>query len=250
MAIVRNKAPHRRGFVLKLAVIASCVLGIMQHSVDLSQGFMDSIFMAFTTESNIWAAAICFVFLCIDLVTQGKRSVPQWLYAIKYMATTSVILTWLVFAVLLTPTMNVRYLVSPSNILLHNVTPMLAVLDFVLFDRAYDPPRRQSLFALVLPLAYMMFFFAAYELSGRLPVPYFFLDYKRYGWLGIGARGIGVLYWVLILSGVLLGLGVGILSLKKRCPGKPLTCFLIVTVVMPGVSLVFALLSVLLPGAS
>jgi hypothetical protein len=235
------------GIGLKLGVIASCVLGIMQHSVDISEGFMDSIFMAFTTESNIWVAAMCFVFLCIDLVTKGRRGVPQWLYAVKYMTTTSVILTWLAFAVLLSPTMNVGYLVSPSNILLHNVTPMLAVLDFILFDGNYDPPRKPSSFALVMPLAYGLFFFAAYELSGRLPVPYFFLDYKTYGWLRVDARGIGVVYWILVLSAVLLGIGGGILNLKKRCHEKPLTCSMLVLAAMPGLSLVFALISVLRP---
>ena len=67
------------GTGLKCGVVASCVLGIGQHSLDTSRGFMDSIFMAFTTESNIWVAGVCFVFLGIDLVTKGKRGVAPML---------------------------------------------------------------------------------------------------------------------------------------------------------------------------
>ncbi len=234
------------GVCLKLGVIASCVLGILQHSVDVSQGFMDSIFMAFTTQSNIWAAAICFVFLSIDLVTSGRRGVPRWLYVLKYMATTSVLLTWIVFAVLLSPTVPIGYLVSPSNLLLHNLTPMLALLDFVLFDREYNPPKAHALFGLVMPLGYMVFFFGAYELSGRLPVPYFFLDYRTVGWLSVGADGIGVVYWVLILVGVLLGIGVGILDLKQQCRRRPLRCAVTVVAGMVGLSVVFGVAGVAL----
>ena len=62
---------------------------------------------------------------------------PQCLYVIKYMFTTSVLLTRMVSGVLLTLTMSIAYLVSLSNILLHNLTPSLALLDFILFDREY-----------------------------------------------------------------------------------------------------------------
>jgi len=234
------------GACLKVGVIASCVLGILQHSVDVSQGFMDSIFMAFTTQSNIWAAAICLVFLCIDLVTRGRRGVPRWLTIVKMMATTSVLLTWIVFAVLLSPTVPISYLVSPSNVLLHNLTPMLALLDFVLFDRGYNPRKRHALFGLIIPLAYMVFFFAVYELSGRLPVPYFFLDYRTLGWLSIGANGIGVVYWMLILVGVVLGMGVGMLELKERCQTELLRCAVMVVAGMVGLSVVFGIVGVAL----
>jgi len=165
------------GTGLKLGVIASSVLDIAQYSPDLSRGFLDSILMAFTTESNIWVAAVCFMFLGIDLVTNGKRGVPQ------------------------------------EN----------------------RPSKKHALLALVMPLAYLLFFFAAYELTGRLPVPDFFLDYETYGWLRIGASGIGVVHWVLVLVDVLLGIGVGVVKLRARCQETPLRRSITVIAAMLGV---------------
>ena len=237
------------GASLKLGVIASGMLGITQHSVDLTGGFVDSIFVAYTTQTNIWAAATCLVFLSIDLSTRGTRRLPQWLYVIKYVATTSILLTWFGFAVLLSPTVPIEYLVSPSNIFLHNLTPILALLDFVLFDRQYDPYGKPALFTLIMPIAYVLFFIAAYELTGRLPAPYFFLDYQKCGWLRIGADGIGVVYWVLMLSVVLIGMGAGILDLRGQCREKPVVFSVIVIAAMLGLSVVCALISLLLPAS-
>jgi len=127
-------------------------------------------------------------------------------------------------------------------------TPILALLDLLLFDREYDPSRKHALFTLIIPIAYVLFFSAAYELTGRLPVPYFFLDYLTYSWLRAGADGIGVVYWVLILSGVIIGLGAAAQHLKNQCQENPVKHVVMVIAVMLGLSLISALIDLLPPG--
>jgi len=46
-------------------------------------------------------------------------------------------------------------------------------------------------------------------------VPYYFLDYEKLGWLRISENGIGVIYWILIISVVMLGIGQLILALNN-----------------------------------
>ncbi len=46
-------------------------------------------------------------------------------------------------------------------------------------------------------------------------VPYYFLDYEKLGWLRISGNGIGVIYWILLISMVMLGIGQLILVLNN-----------------------------------
>ncbi len=205
-----QESPKRKkslSHFLKLGVIVSCCAGVLQHDLTAAQGFMDSIFMAFTVQSNIWAAAICLVLLGYDLLVRGEQKRPKFLYLLKYMFTTSILLTWLAFALLLTPTMPKNYLFSLSNLFLHYLTPLLAFLDFVYFDPRNILKKRHLWLVLIMPFLYLIFFFAVYYQTGRLPVPYFFLDVSAYGWFSLGSGGIGVAYWIVGLSLMLLGIG-------------------------------------------
>lgn len=238
-----NRARSILSIALKLGIIASCCTGLFQHDLGVSGGFMRSIFKAFTMQSNIWVAAICFVFLIYELFARAKGPLPDWLYVLKFMFTTSVLLTWIVFAVLLTPFMNAAYLLSTSNLCLHNLTPVLALLDFINFDTGYTPRRKPLWSATIMPLLYTLFFFTAYEITGEPPVPYFFLDYKTLGWFSVGAGGLGVAYWIVILLLVLLGLGAAAFKLKALCRAKPLAVSLGTIAVMTGLPLVSAVVS-------
>ncbi len=229
--------------LIKLGVAVSCWIGINQHDVSLSGGFMDSIYKAFTMQSNILIAAICLVFLVLDWINIGYRKIPQWLHAIKFMFTTSILLTWLVFAVLLTPMMNLNYLLSPSNLFLHNLTPMLALLDFMIFDQDSKLNRSHLGLGLIMPFLYMIFFFSAYEITGKLPVPYFFLDYKELGWLRFGPEGFGVVYLVGLLLLVLIGIGAAILKLKTTTERRPLLVSGVVIVAMVSSSIIVSMMS-------
>ena len=161
------------------------------------------------------------------------------------MFTTSVLLTWFAFAVLLTPIMKPAYLVSISNFCLHNLTPMLALLDFINFDHAYMPEKKHTWLALIMPALYMLFFFSASEMIGKLPVQYFFLDYKTHGWFSIGAGGIGVVYWIVILFLVCLAIGSTALILKSKCREKPVGISLSTLTGMIGLPLASAIISML-----
>jgi len=216
-----SKTTWTVGLWLKLGVIVSAYTGIASHFEPNGGSFMgsDSVFLYYTIQSNIAIAAICLIFLVIDALGNGHRSIPNWLYAAKFTATVGILLTFLVFSLLLIPLVPPGYLTSKSNIFLHNLAPLLALADFLLCDTAYRSTRRHTWLGLILPGAYLIealaLSFAGVRFSGKL-VPYFFLDYQELGWLRISAEGIGVVYWVLLLNLALLGIGFGLLWVKEK----------------------------------
>jgi hypothetical protein len=198
--------------IVKFLVLASCVLGLSLHRYSSSGGFMHSIYGAFTAQSNIWISLICIIFFIMNAAGIKKN---RLLYLIKFMFTSSILLTWLVFAVLLAPILDSSYILSPSNIFLHSITPILAMADFLLFDNEFSISLKSLWTVLVMPLIYLVFAFTVYEQSGSLPTYYFFLDYKKLGWFTMTSTGIGTGFWILLLSAVLYLKGIILLILKN-----------------------------------
>jgi hypothetical protein len=89
---------------------------------------------------------------------------------------------------------------SVQNVLLHTVTPVLALLDWLLLRTA----RSQSRWAawwLLYPLAYLAFVLVRGAIVGRYPYP--FLDVKADGYLAVGITSV-ILLVVFWLFGLLL----------------------------------------------
>ncbi|MBH1940925.1 Pr6Pr family membrane protein [Mobilitalea sibirica] len=205
------------GMLLKLGVIISCCIGIYYTAG--GKGFMgsSSMWLYFTIQSNAWIAFISFIFLIYDILNRN-REISNRFYILKFIFTVSILLTFVVFAVLLSPLMPLDYLISPSNIFLHNITPILAVIDFILCDYKYESKWTHILYVLIMPLLYVTFtLILSFSgiMFGKEIVPYFFLNYEKLGWLSINQYGMGVLYWIIILLILLLGMGTGLLMILK-----------------------------------
>lgn len=212
-----SKKAYTIGVILKIGVVVSCILGLYFSCSTNPKATIGPMMLYFTIQSNIWIAFICAVFLIIDLLTKGNRNIGNWLYVIKFMFTVAIMLTFLVFAVMLSPLMPKSFLLSPPNIFLHNITPILALIDFLICDYGYVSSKKHILFGLLMPLYYIVFAlslsFAGVKFNGEI-VPYFFFNYQELGWLTIGGGKMGVIYWFLILFVLLLIVGTILLKLK------------------------------------
>lgn len=206
--------------LIPFGVAASCCLGILTHSTMQNGDFMAAIFKAFTIQSNIWAGSIALLGLGFSWFSKNKSG-PAWLEPIRFMFTTSITLTWLVFAILLTPTMSLSYLLSQSNFYLHSLTPILSVIDYIRQpnDRV---PFKNLWTVMIMPILYSLYFFVEYAYTGEMPVRYFFMDYRKHGWFGISRKGLGVVYWMILLLTTLVGIGKGLLTLREWGKKDPL----------------------------
>lgn len=222
MELIKNMCKKNiASAIVKFLVLCSCILGLALHRSSSGGGFMHSIYGAFTAQSNIWISVICIIFLILDAARIKK---PRGLYVVKFMFTSSILLTWLVFAVLLAPILDASYILSPSNIFLHSITPILAMIDFLLFDQEFTVRTKSLWTVLLMPLLYLAFAFIVYEKSGSLPTYYFFLDYKKMGWFTVTSNGIGTGFWILLLSAVLYIKGILLLVLKNNVIQGTMPC--------------------------
>ncbi len=199
---------------IKVAIIVVGVLGIVLSAS--SDSFMGNgyVFMFFTVQSNLTIMGISLVFLVNDIRMMFKKEsfLNNILYLIKYTFTIAILITFLVFFIMLAPTLGVDYLLSFKNFSLHAIVPVLALIDFFVFDKDINLTYRNSLVGTLMPIYYLLFFLIGIPLnftytSDGLKAPYFFLNYEEIGWFAITDKGPGVFIYVLILLALIVLLG-------------------------------------------
>ncbi len=208
--------------LLNLSTVVFGMLGL-GFSI-FGQGFMNSsTFLYYTIQSNLLAMLTAGVVLVFERRRLRGREIPTGVQFLRLFSTIAITLTFLVFSLMLTPQIiaegNGAYLVSPGNLFVHNLVPICAILDWCLFGSAKKLKRGSAYCGTVPALAYVCFVYiceaCGVKFSGNT-FPYFFLDYQTYGWFRIGSGGIGVMYWIILLAGVLIGLGFAFLAIARR----------------------------------
>lgn len=198
---------------IKLAMIVVGVLGIVFSASSTSFMANGYVFMFFTVQSNITIMAISLVFLINDVLVLFKKDsfVGQKLYLTKYVFVVAITITFLVFFAVLAPTLGIDYLLSFNNFSLHLIVPVLALIDFFIFDKDIDLTYKNSLLGCLMPLYYVVFFLIGIPLGFRytdtgLKAPYFFLNYEEIGWFQITSKGPGVIVYILEMMVLIVGL--------------------------------------------
>ena len=200
--------------LIKLALVSIGVSGIIVTYV--SAGFMSggTTFLYFTIQSNITIIAITAIYLVDAIgVLRGREPYKnQILRHIKLSFTVAITITFIVFVTLLAPITGVAYFFSYSNFSLHIIVPILAILDYFLFDTDIKIFKLSFLVGTAMPVYYFFFYLigraVGFTYLNGDKAPYFFLDFEKYGWFSVSSEGIGVFYWVTILLvfAALLGL--------------------------------------------
>ena len=198
--------------LIKAALIIIGVLGIVLTA--LSTAFMGgaSVFFFFTVQSNIFIMLMALIFLINEVVVliTNKSFINQTLLHIKYVATIAITITFIVFFTMLAPLMGVDYLLSFNNFSLHAIVPILAIVDFFLFDKDIKLTYKSSLLATISPICYVIFVYTGaifkLEYSENLYYPYFFLNIDTNGFL-FEKGTMGIIPWIIILLGAIIGLG-------------------------------------------
>lgn len=198
--------------------IKSIVTVLAASSVILSligRGLVDAdkAFFYFTIQSNIWIGLIFMIGLIYDviIVSKGKDYRNNLYYVFKMVFTVSITLTFVVFATMLAPFIESTKLYTYTNITLHYIVPLMAIIDFILYDYKIVYKRYYQYFALCPPIIYMIFVYTAsafgltFTDSGE-KYPYFFMDYEKYTWFSIRNGTLGVIYYVIILLIFLIGI--------------------------------------------
>ena len=186
-------------------------------------------FTYFTQLSNLFAALTVAVQLVQSL--RGRRS--RNTAAVKFAATVSILVTFLVYLSVLGPMTPGGLLAAYredgwASLCLHLITPLLTFADFCLNDAEWNWRFRHALCAALPPVIYFLFILLLGALGVRwyqgMSAPYPFLNYAApCGWFGYlpetaGATtlGIGVFYVMLALLLVFLTAGQLLIAISHR----------------------------------
>ena len=191
-----------RPLILSTLVIVG-VLGIVFTAT--STAFMGgkAVFLFFTVQSNIFIILMALIALINEIVslTLEKPFMNQILLHIKFVATVAITITFIVFFTMLAPSMGVDYLLSFNNFSLHAIVPILAIVDFIIFDTDIKLTYPKSLVGTAMPLYYVIFVYIGVPLNFQygqdLKFPYFFLDYDTNGFFF--EKGFGVILWIIVM---------------------------------------------------
>lgn len=161
-------------------------------------GFNASILKYFTTESNILIAIASLIYVIhLILIFKNKANhIPKGFRIFKFIATVSVVLTFLTVVLLLAPTSkDATFLFSNSQAIFHVVTPLLSLTTWLLFEHNKDFKLPESCYGLITVLIYGIFYLInclTHIQAGKVKP-----EYDWYGFTGFGINLIPVVMIVM-----------------------------------------------------
>ena len=156
----------------------------------------------YTAQSNI-LVIVLFVMLSVRTaagILKGTDNNACFYPRFEMICVIDILLTFCVFWVLLVPYMaGEYYLWTFSNLAVHAVTPLLCLLDYILFSEPRRLKRRDIFYVAIFPICYVVYssliglggyIYGISQADGK-PVrfPYFFFDFDRIGALALAYIG-------------------------------------------------------------
>ena len=200
----------RLRIICNLVIVFCVILGIYLNYQ--SPNPPKSTLLYYTIQSNILLAVICAIFSIYDLV---KKTLPNYMYIIKYTFTIAIVLTGVAFNLFLAP-QQIEYYGSAaktyglSSTLLHVVTPILGLISYLLFDKS-PFKKKFDLYGLIVPFGYFLLIIGLSTIKNLYlfnnldgtptKFPYFFLNYIDNGWFNLSSNiyELGTFYWFIIM---------------------------------------------------
>jgi hypothetical protein len=194
--------------IFRLLLVGICLYGLI--AIFSAGGVMNQdMWVYYTNDSNIVVLGF-FAWLLIYTWRHRGGELPAWYPSAKGAVVLCIVLTFLVYHFVLSPTLfsmegGRAFAFSPTNVILHYVVPLMTLADWLLFDKKGGFQKLAPIVWLSIPLAYFIFSlvraqFATFRTGSHYP--YFFIDVDVYG---VGQVAINVL--VIAVGLIILGYG-------------------------------------------
>lgn len=220
---------NRKRTILIILRFICLILFILSYIFDFEYAGKPTFF---TVQSNIFVIIIMMILNVFDVLKLCEKfvKVPTLLYRIKFISTTAISLTSIVFCLLLTPLLVLEgradVAFSFSSIVMHVIVPFISIYDWFVDDGEQHVPLYAAPIPLIFPLYYMFFAYIASACGVRFrsyeegvevmsKYPYFFLDYETYGFFKIDGINFGIVYWLIIIIIDVLIICFGLILLKN-----------------------------------
>lgn len=201
--------------IFKLLVIISLLTGILLNVVHTTS--ISAILSYYTLQSNIICLVMFIGTITVIILKKDYRSDNKY-YILKGGVVVAILVTAITYQVALAPNgfqMDISYTMRTerywANLFVHIISPILVLLDYVLFDSKGKFKYKYPFIWLCIPLGYVIYVYIYNVLGGRFfgiggsrEYAYKFLDYKQIGYLGV-IKWIGVFtILIFMLSNILV----------------------------------------------
>ena len=188
---INNRIP---ALIFRVLLFAGCAYGLATVSGVFQGGVTPKMLAYYTNISNIIILAYIFlsvIHTAIGLGIKGKKGTSTLLPRFKGAVIMMLAATFLVYHFVLAPRlfrMSVNYDVyGLPDILIHYFTPLMAILDWLLFDKKGKYRLFEPLLWLLIPAVYFIAILIRAEIGPPLNnlgvrYPYFFIDADLLGW--------------------------------------------------------------------
>ena len=199
--------------IYRLFVIASLLIGIILNIARTTS--VAAILSYYTLQSNI-VCLVAFVGIEIASILKKRYQDNDIYYLIKGSITIIILITAIVYAVALFPngfqmdslSFNLGDLKGfLSNFLVHQLSPILVILDYFLFDKKGKFKFYYPLIWVFIPLNYLVYVYTYspyggvfFGIGGSEKFGYVFLDYTLIGYLGVVETILFMAFVVLVIS--------------------------------------------------
>ncbi len=207
----------RLSVIFKLILVLAALLGILIQIGLLGGELRLSVLNYYTLMSN----TLCLAYFFAAMVYEANRG-GTLLPALKGAVVLGITITGLVYHFMLSGSFQMQGTLSLSNMLLHYIVPVMAVMDWLLFSQKGRYSRKSPFIWLLVPDGYFIYAVIRVALGASLGYggnryPYPFLNADALGWRQVLINGA-----VLNLFFVVLGFVFVILDhlMARKAPAR------------------------------
>ena len=198
----------------KMFTIFSLIAGIF---LNLSNTYSIRALMSYyTLQSNVICLIAFIIVLTLELLDRQYKT--DIYYLIKGGLVITIAITAIIYHIALAPggfqmdaLQNSISNKMLANFLVHTVSPLLVLLDYILFDEKGHFKFFYPILWLIQPLNYVVYVYtysnlggSFYNIGGSRQFAYFFLDYNELGYMGVLKWLIIIILGILIISEILV----------------------------------------------
>ena len=196
---------RRLSFVFEMAVIICCLIGILSNILNTSS--VTSILSFYTMQSNVFVLTFYLLSIVISQFKSDWKKCDVY-YFLKGATIMIILLTFTIYLISLYPTgfimdANVNIssnIFSISNVFVHFITPIMVLVDYLIFDDKGHFKLNYPLLWYIFPSLYLIYVYTYSSHGGKFfgsggsrKYAYFFLDIDK---IGVG----GVIKYLILIS--------------------------------------------------
>lgn len=170
-------------------------------------------FKFFTVDSNIFLGVISLIMIIYEIKYLRKKiiEIPNFVYILKLVGTSSIALTFLITLFFLCPQYGFYSLYNNSNLFFHLTIPVLAIISYLFFE-PHNNKYKYAVYGIIPVLVYSIYYTSMVLLhlnDGGLT-----LKYDFYGFLKGNINNIYIVMPIIYIISYLISLGVIYLNKK------------------------------------